>query len=81
MKVHRYECEEPLVNVKGLTVACKKFVSPAAIVYFRDGCVYDKNILWNKNECHKCFETPLENKRYLYGVANAQELKQREGSE
>ncbi len=77
MKVHLYEDSDPLpMNVHGVTAQCGRLVYPAQVVYMRDGGVFSKELVYTPYVCRKCFDLPMAGKRYLYGVANAEEVRQ-----
>lgn len=82
MRVHFYEDDTPLdPKCKAVTAICGKVIRPMAIVYQRDGQVFDKYMVYTSLFCRNCFDGPLKNKRYLYGIVNAQDLDSLRGKE
>ena len=75
MKVHLIETDIPLpAKVVTVIPKCGRPIGPVQVVYMRDGEVIDKALTLTSAFCRKCFDVPLEGKRYLYGVANAEEM-------
>lgn len=80
MKTHLLDSSDPIIEGQTQTAICGASVPNAKFVFMWDEIEAGSLITsatFALRICRKCTETPFE-KRYIYGIANGEEMKQRE---
>lgn len=81
MKTHLFDSSVPAVEGSDLEAICGAKVSKSAFVFMWDeqeiGVAARVSHVFIKGMCSKCRNSGVMNGRYIYGIADGEEMKQR----